>query len=108
LILLRALLGETSVRKWFMRSAGGMDGAQATSAMWGRMQWKRLRILEFVLVEMSNNAPMVWWTRKLGRSLWIRNPWRAFLRAEAMVMTKSGAARVRGHRIPRPPARRPN
>ena len=91
-----------------MRSVGGMDGAQATSAMWGRMQWKRWRILELVLVEMSNNVPMVWWIGKLGRSLWIQKPWRAFLRAEAIVMTKSGAARVRGHRRPRPPARRPN
>jgi hypothetical protein len=53
-----------------MRSVGGMDGAQATSAMWGRMQWKRWRILELVLVEMSNNVPMVWWMGKLGRSLW--------------------------------------
>ncbi len=42
-----------------MRSGGGMDGAQATSAMWGRRQWKRERILEVVLMEMSNNAPMV-------------------------------------------------
>jgi hypothetical protein len=59
-------------------------------------------------VEMSNNAPMVWWMGKLGRSLWIRKPWRAFLRAEVIVMIKSGAARVRGHRRPRPPARGPS
>jgi hypothetical protein len=58
--------------------------------------------------EMSSNVPMVWWMGKLGRSLWIRKPWRAFLRAEAIVMTKSGAARVRGHRRPRPPARSPS
>ena len=91
-----------------MRSVGGMDGAQVISAMWGRMQRNRWRILEVSLVEMSNNAPMIWWMGKLGRSLWIRKPWRAFLRAEAIVMTKSGAARVRGHRRPRPPARRPS
>jgi hypothetical protein len=63
--------------------------------------------LELVLVEM-NNVPMVWWMGKLGRSLWIRKPWRAFLRAEAIVMMKSGAACVPGHRRPRPPARRPS
>ena len=85
-----------------------MDGAQATSAMCGRRQWNRCRILEIVLVEISNNAPMVWWMGKLGRSLWIRKPWRAFLRADAIVMAKSGAARVRGQRIPRPPAHRPS
>ena len=91
-----------------MRSGGGMDGAQATSAMWGRRQWKRWTIFEVVLVEMSNNAPTVWCMRKLGRSLLLWNPWRAFLRADAIVMTKSGAARMRGQRKPRPPARRPS
>ncbi len=91
-----------------MRSVGGMDAVHATSAMWGRMLWKRWRFLELVLVEMSNIVPMVWWMGKLGRSLWIQKPWRAFLWAEAIVMTKSGAARVRGHRRPIPPARRPS
>jgi hypothetical protein len=57
-----------------MQSRGGMDGAQATSAMWGRRQRKRCRILEVVLVKMSNNAPMVWWMGKLGRSLKIWKP----------------------------------
>jgi len=57
-----------------MRSGGGMDGAQATSAICGRRQWNHCRILEVVLVEISNNVPMVWWMGKLGRSLWIRKP----------------------------------
>jgi hypothetical protein len=62
-----------------------------------------------VLVEMSNNVPMVWWIGKLGRSLWIKKSWRAFLWAVAIVMTKSGAAaRVCGQRRLRPPARRPS
>ena len=91
-----------------MRSVGGIDWVQATSAMWGWMQWKHWRILELVLVEMSNNVPMVWWMEKLGRSLWIRKPLRAFLRAEAIVMMKSGAAHEPGHRRPRLPARRPS
>ena len=30
--------------------------------------------LELVLVEISNNVPIVWWMGKLGRSLWIRKP----------------------------------
>ena len=67
-------LGEANVRKWLMRSGGGMDGAHATSAMCGRRQWNHCRILEVVLVEISNNVPMVWWMGKLGRSLWIRKP----------------------------------
>jgi len=61
-----------------------------------------------VLAVISNNTPMVWWMGKLGRFLWIRKPWRAFLRADAIVMAKSGAARVRGQRILRPPARMPS
>ena len=85
-----------------------MDGAQVTSAMWGRRQWKRCRILEVVLVEMSNNALMVWWMGKLGRSLWIRKPWRAFLQTDTIDMTKSGAAHVWGQRRPRLPAHRPS
>ena len=79
-----------------------MDGAQVTSAMWGRRQWKQWRILEVVFVEILNNAPMVWWMGKLGRSLWIRKQWRAFLQADIMVMIESGAARVHGQRRPRP------
>ena len=51
-----------------------MDGAQATSAMCGRRQWNCCRILEVVLVEISNNMLIVWWIGKLGRYLWIRKP----------------------------------
>jgi hypothetical protein len=59
LSLLRALLGDTDVRKWLVRLEGGMDGAQAMLAMWGRRQLKRCRIFEVVLVERSNNLPTV-------------------------------------------------
>jgi hypothetical protein len=60
---------------------------EVVDAIWGRNGWgrrrllqcgggdnERCRILEVVLVEMSNNAPMVWWMGKLGRSLWIWKP----------------------------------
>ena len=54
----------------------------------------------------SKRWPRDAWIWKGRRSLWILKPWVAFRMAEVNVITKSGAARVRGHRIPRPPWRR--
>ena len=38
---------------------GGMDGAQAMLAMWGRRQLKRCRFFDVGLVEISNKSPTV-------------------------------------------------
>jgi len=86
--------------------AEGTEGAQATFAMRGRRMWKRLRIREVGCESESKRWPRDAWIWKGGRSLWILNPWVAFRMAEVIVITKSGAARVWGLRIPRPPWRR--
>ena len=75
-------------------------------AMRGRRMWKRLRIRAVGFESESKRWPRDVWVWKGRRSLWILKPWVVFRMAEVIVITKSGAARVRGHRIPRPPWRR--
>jgi hypothetical protein len=72
-------------------------------AIRGRRMLKRRRISESGLASELKRSPSEECTVKGGRSLWIRNSREAFRRADVIVITKSGAARVRGHNIPRPP-----
>ena len=65
-----------------------------------------MRIREVRFESESKRWPRDAWIWKGGRSLWILKPWVAFRMAKVIVITKSGAACVRGHRIPRPPWRR--
>jgi hypothetical protein len=55
----RALFADTDVRKWEVHVAGGVDGPQATEAMPGRRQWKRLRMSEEGLVGTWKRSPRV-------------------------------------------------
>jgi len=104
----RALFSETEVRKCVMRSWVGVEGAHAMCAIGGRRRWKRCRILEEGLVDLSKRLRRDWWSWKGSRSRWMRKPRWALRVAAVIVMTKSGAARVRGQRRPRPPEASPS
>lgn len=56
---LRALFGDTEVRKCVIRSEVGIDGAQAMVAIWGRKHWNRCRIFDVVFLEVSNRSLIV-------------------------------------------------
>ena len=104
----RALFSETEVRKCVTRSWVGVEGAHAMCAIGGRRRWKRCRILEEGLEDSSKRLRRDWWSWKGRRSRWMRKPCCALREAAVIVMTKSGAARVRGQRMPRPPEARPS
>ncbi len=93
-------------RKCCIRIGGGLEGGHATDAICGRRVWKRCRVRESGLVSGWNSCVMESWSWEESRSLCSLNPFVALWIAAAMVMTKSGAARVRGQGRPRPPARR--
>jgi hypothetical protein len=100
---LLALWVETLQRKWSGPLAEGTEGGQATFVMRGRSRWKRWRIRESGFELDSNRFPREVCNVNGGRSLWIRKPRVALQMAEVIVITKLGAAHVRGQRIPRPP-----
>jgi hypothetical protein len=74
-------------------------------AIRGRRRSNRWRMNESGLVSDPKRLPRDEWIVNGGRSRWIRNPREALRMAEVIVITKSGAARVRGQRMPRPPRR---
>ncbi len=90
----------------YTRIGGGVEGGHATDAICGRRVWKRCRMRESGLVSGWNSCVMESWSWKGSRSLCSLNLFIALQIAAAMVMTKSGVARVRGQSRPRPPARR--
>ena len=91
-----------------MRSCVGVEGAHAICAIDGRRCWNRCRMWEVGLVDVWKRLLRDWWSLKGRRSWWRRKPCCALRMAAAIVMTKSGAARVRGQRMPRPPEARPS
>ena len=99
----RALVGDRVSRKYWHRSVRGSVGGHAMEAMLGRRLWNRCRMVESGFVLMSNNSPIVWGSRRRGRSLWVRMPVMAFRLVLLMLRTKSGIARELASRQPRPP-----
>ncbi len=95
-------------RKWVIRSAGGVDGAQPIAAKCGRRMWKRRRMFEVRFVATSKSPRSVGWSKWGVESGWRVKPVVALRCAVAMSRTKSGTARVRGERSPRPPCERPS
>ena len=83
-------------------SVVGVDGALAMYAIFGRRCWYCCRMWEVVLTEGVNRLHSDWCSLKGWRSRCRRKPCLALRMAVVIVMTKSGAARVRGLRIPRP------
>jgi hypothetical protein len=61
-----------------------------------------------VLIEGGKRSLSVWWSLKSSRSQCRRKPCLALWVAVVIVMMKSGAVRVRGHRSPRPPEASPS
>ena len=95
-------------RKCVVLSVVGVDGAQAMYAIFGRRCWYRCRMWEVVLTEGVKRLHSDWCSLKGRRSRCRRKPCLAFRMAVVIVMTKSGAARVRGLRLPRPPDASPS
>ena len=105
---LRALFSEIDDRKWVVLSVVGVDGAHAMCAIFGRRCWYRWRMWEVVLMEGVKRSHIDWCSLKGRRSRCRLKPCLALRVAVVIVMTKSGAARVRGLRIPRPPDASPS
>ena len=105
---LRALFSEIDDRKCVVLSVVGVDGAQAMYAIFGRRCWYRWRMWEVVLMEGVKRSHIDWCSLKGRRSRCRLKPCLALRVAVVIVMTKSGAARVRGLRIPRPPDASPS
>ena len=105
---LQALFSEMDDRKYVVLSVFGVDGAQAMYAIFGRRCWYRCRMWEVVLTEGVKRSHSDWCSLKGRRSRCRRKPCLALRMAVVIVMTKSGAARVRGLRIPRPPDASPS
>ena len=89
-------------------SVVGVDGEQAMYAIFGRRCWYRCRMWEVVLIEGVKRSQSNWWSLKGRRSRCRRKPCLALRVAVVIVMTKSRAARVRGHRCPRLPEASPS
>jgi len=96
-----------SFLRW-MRENVWFDGAQTTYAIWGRRCWYHCRMWEVVLTEGVKRLQSDWWSLKGRRSQWRRKSCLALRVAVVIVMTKSGAAQVCGHRSPRPPEASPS
>jgi hypothetical protein len=103
---LRALVAEIEDRKCCMRTGGGVEGGHATNAICGRRVWKRCKMSKSRLVSGWNSCLMESWSWKGSRSLSSLKPVVALWIAAVILMIKSGAARVQGQSMPRPPARR--
>ena len=89
-------------------SVVGVDGAHATYVSLGRRCWYCCRIWEVVLTEGVKRSQSDWWRLKGRRSRCRQKPCLALRVGVVIVMTKSGAARVRGHRSPRLPDASPS
>ena len=100
---LRVLFSEMDDRKCLVLLVVGVDGAQAMYAISGRRCWYRCRMWEVVLMEGVKRLHSDWCSLKGRRSRCRQKPCLALRVAVVIVMTKSGAAWVRGLRIPRPP-----
>ncbi len=89
-------------------SVVGVDGAQVMYAIFGRRCWYRCRMWEVVLTEGVKRSHNDWCSLK-GRRSWCRQkPCLALWVAVVIVVMNSGAARVRGLRIPKPPEASPS
>ena len=99
---LQALFSEMDDRKCVVLSVVGVDGAQAMCAILGRRCWYHCRVWEVVLTEGVKRLQSDWWSLKGRRSRWRGKPCLALWVVVVIVMAKSGAARVRGQRSPRP------
>ena len=94
-------------RKCVVLSVVGVDGAQAMYAILGRRCWYHCRMWEVVLIEGVKRSQSDWWSLKGRRSRCRLKSSLALRVAVVIVMTKSGAAWVRGHRSPRLPEASP-
>jgi hypothetical protein len=103
---LRALFSEMDDRKCVVLLVVGVDGAQAMYAILGGRCCYRCRMWEVVLIEGVKRSQSDWWSLKGRRSRCRQKLCLALRGAVVIVMTKSGAARVCGHRSPRPPEAR--
>ena len=107
-ILSRALCCDVDVRSACVRDAEGVVGDVAMRAMLGRRQWSRRRNSEDGFVLIAKRALRLGWSLCGSRDLWKRKPEVARRQTDAIVRTKSGAARRRGERMPSPPPDRPS
>jgi hypothetical protein len=107
LMRLHALVAEIEDRKCCIRMGGGVEGGHATDAICCRRVWKHCKVRELGLVSVWNSCLMESWSWIGSRSLCSLKPVVALQIAVVMVMIKSGAARVQGQIMPRPPACRP-
>ena len=103
---LQALFSEMDDRKCVVLLVVGVDGAQAMYAIFGGRCLYHCKIWEVVLIKGGKRSQSDWWSLKGRRSWCRRKSCLALWGAVVIVMTKSGAARVRGHRSPRPPEAR--
>jgi hypothetical protein len=108
LILSRALFGDVEWSKASSREAWGVVGAMAIDAKCGRRQCRRWRNSDEGLEAMVKRSRRLLWSVCGTSDLWNENPAVARRHTDAIVRTKSGAARRRGQSIPRPPADSPS
>ena len=105
---LQALFSEMDDRKCVVLLVVGVNGAQAMYAIFGRRCWYRCRMWEVVLAEGVKRLHSDWCSLKGRRFRCRQKPCLALRVAVVIAMMKSGAARVRGLRIPRPPDASPS